>query len=308
MSLAPTQYPLATAVSLVLYPGAYDQPDGDVTVSLYSAGTTPLYSGSVGQTATAQAGSATTTALARAGQKARTLTLDGVGTPAFRPREQLLLISTQGQPAEVVAHGINASESQVTLDQAVPWDVAAGSTLRRYGHAITIADDEVTATARSVLVKWSWVSNGLARSAQGLIDFVRQPFVFDDLSECELEQLDHTAGKRLQGADRWRSLIPGSTGEVWLALEQMIAEESRRMGPGVAGTLAPDMLRNRLAVRRAIACDVLARTLSDGTERAAAMLERRDVQLAAAVDAWIDFNEDDTRDAGEYLARHGGVA
>lgn len=307
MTLAPVQHPIATAVSLILYPSAYEQPDGDVTVSLYSSATTPLYAGSTGVTATAQTGSATTTAEAKANQRARTLTVGDAATPAFKAREPLLLLSTLAQPAEVIVHGVNTSDDQITLDQAVPWDVPVGSTLARYGHMLTIAADKVTTPARQVRVEWSWVSGGLARSKQQIVDFVRAPFEFSDLSESDLEQLDHQAGKCLGGTDRWRSLIPGSTGEVWLALEQLLHEESRRMGPGVAGTVFPDLLMNRLAVRRAIACDILARTYGPGSDRAEAMIERRDAQLAAAVTAWIDLDDDQVQDAGEYLVRHGGV-
>lgn len=134
--------------------------------------------------------------------------------------------------------------TSLTLDEGVPVEVPANSTIRGYRCAHTLTANELDTVKRNIKALYTYQIDGQNVQHIERFDCVRDPFkVAISLAHMRREAADF--GDFGGAANRWRTYIDGAHGEV---------DENLR-----ARGVYPDQLQNREALRTAIVCGVLVR-------------------------------------------------
>jgi len=129
--------------------------------------------------------------------------------------ETYLLTLPNGVTKQVRVNGVSAN--QILIDEPLSFVVPVGSVIQgiKYSQALNTT---VTANVkRRVRAKWTYTVNSRAKTVSQEFDIVITPFQID-ISERDIENLDHNFGEVTSGSDKWRSLIPGCVRDLgrWL--------------------------------------------------------------------------------------------
>lgn len=276
--------------TLVWYPPEGRVPDGDVSVTAYSAGDSEMpTSGSWPETLTPDSTSGAIQASADI--NSREIEVDSVS--GFVRRRRYLVLDQYGDAQATGLVGIDPSNNKLRLSDPIRNALVSGDTIRGYAVELTL-DTQFTATRRrGVRLEWSYSLDGDSVGPHiDYLDVVRRPFNVP-LDEGYMVAFDHAwAQRRPTNAREFLDDVVQI--HVYNALDSAGFEPDLVRVPSRLRPYAASLAEERLELIR----------IKGGKGSMEVYTELRKAteeewhKLIADPDIWYDYNDDETGFAG----------
>lgn len=253
-------------------------PDGAASLTIYTGGDSTL-SGETWPLSVSLT-SASTTVNGAASQYAQSLTLDDAS--AFVARTQRYLIDDGGALQEITVS--RKSGDTIYLDHELREGVADGATVASHRYSYTLSSAQTTTKRRRLRAVWSYDVDSVTYTHTQYFSIVGEPFSID-VTEEDIARHDLDFEQYADGDGAWRKLVGGAHDDVERCLR--------------AKSLAPDLLRDRDALRDAVIFGVLSKIYQRQPDRSELWRGRMERALTDAVEARAWYDEDDDHQGGD---------
>ena len=143
--------------------------------------------------------------------------------------ETYLLTLPNGRTKQVKVNGI--ASGKIYIDEPINFVAPVGTTIQGFKYSFALNTTATATVERRLRAKWTYTVNGRSKTVTQEFDIVNTPFQLD-LSEKDIENLDHNFGEVTAGSDKWKSLIPGCVRDLgrWLESRKIYLDLIKDVG------------------------------------------------------------------------------
>lgn len=143
--------------------------------------------------------------------------------------ETYILTLPNGRTKYVKVNGL--ASGKIYIDEPLSFVAPIGTTIQGFKYSFALNTTATANVERRLRAKWTYTVNGRPKTVIQEFDIVNTPFQLD-ISERDIENLDHNFGEITSGSDKWKSLIPGCVRDLgrWLESRKIYLDLIKDVG------------------------------------------------------------------------------